>query len=82
MLWHLASSQTRVSCDAVLFVVFFKPYIHFLYLLNPVRGRGEAGAYHWVRGGVHHREKQDKQPCTLSLTPWVNAESPINPTGF
>ena len=31
-------------------------FIHFLYPLIPIKGRGEAGAYpscHWVRGRVH-----------------------------
>jgi len=32
------------------------PSIHFLNPLNPIQGRGGAGAYpscHWARGGVH-----------------------------
>ena len=60
----------------------YHPSIHFLYPLNLSVGSRGAGAYpsgHWARGGVHagqvaspsqgHTEKQDKQPCTLTVTP-------------
>jgi len=43
-----------------------------------VTGR-EAG-YTLDRLPVHHRDKRDKQPSTLTLTPWDNLESPINLT--
>ena len=69
---------------------YITPYIHFLCPHNLLPGHGAAGAYpscHWVRGRVHPGQvtspsqgRRDKQPCTLTLTPRVNLESPINLT--
>jgi len=67
--------------------MFFHPFF------KPAIGSGGAGAYpscHWARGGVHpgqlaspsqgHIETNETQPCTLTLTPKDNLESPINLT--
>ena len=69
------------------------PSINFLYPLNPTRGCGGAGVYpscHWPRDIIHpgqvaspyqgYRDKPDKQPSTLTLTPRDNLESPVDLT--
>ena len=70
------------------------PSIHFLYPLNPLvgsrggwslsqRSLGEKQGTPWtghqsITGP--HRDKRDKQPHTLTLTPKDNLESPVNLT--
>jgi len=75
-------------------VDFIQTSIHFLYSINPSvgsrgglslsqRSSGERRGTPWTgRQSIigPHRDKRDKQPHTLTLTPKDNLESPINLT--
>ena len=68
--------------------------IHYLYLLNPVWGWGRGWSLSLLSSGERrgtpwtgrqsitgpHRNKRDKQPHTLTLTPRTILETPINLT--